>query len=306
MKRAFVFLLCAIGCVALVIAAAPDAPAGGAAPSKAPTATPAPSPAPKTATPRYVVVFCAPGYPGTTVQAQPTMDAFARALEKAAGWPAGHLGAVYYESEGGGLERLKKDDAAVAVTTLPFFFQNADKSSLTPRLLAEQRGATTERWSLVAHKERVKRPADLDGWELAGPAGYAPDLVRAMLKDWGELPATTKIKYAPAPMGSMRRAVEGENVAVLMEPEQIEAIFPSHPFAQDLEVVTASSPVPGSVVSVVTGHIGEADAEKMLDGLARLPSIPEGVESLKTLKVDKFVPTPPKALAGMKRTSSAR
>src|SRR5262245_33098545 len=144
MKRVFVLLLGAMGWVALVIAAAPDPPAGGTAPSKAPTSTPAASAAPKAAAPRYVVVFCAPGYPGTTVQAQPTMDAFARALEKAAHWPAGHLGAVYYESEGGGFERLKKDEAAVAVTTLPFFFQNAQRAGLTPRLLAEQRGGTTE------------------------------------------------------------------------------------------------------------------------------------------------------------------
>src|SRR6059036_784782 len=40
------------------------------------------------------LVVCAPGYPGTTEEAQPTMDAFARAAEAAAGWPAGSLHAV--------------------------------------------------------------------------------------------------------------------------------------------------------------------------------------------------------------------
>src|SRR5207245_3648963 len=44
------------------------------------------------------IVVCAPGYPGTTGAAQPTMDAFASAAAAAAGWPAGSVRAAYFET----------------------------------------------------------------------------------------------------------------------------------------------------------------------------------------------------------------
>ena len=52
-------------------------------------------------------VAIAPGYPGTTAEAQASMDAFAAALGAQAGWPAGSVVAAYYEKDGSGLERLQ-------------------------------------------------------------------------------------------------------------------------------------------------------------------------------------------------------
>jgi hypothetical protein len=51
---------------------------------------------------RAKIVFCAPGAPGTTEEAQPAMDAFAAALAAKAGLPAGELGATYAASEDAG------------------------------------------------------------------------------------------------------------------------------------------------------------------------------------------------------------
>ena len=42
-------------------------------------------------------VAVAPGYPGTTGEAQASMDAFAAALGAQAGWPAGSIVAAYHE-----------------------------------------------------------------------------------------------------------------------------------------------------------------------------------------------------------------
>ena len=37
------------------------------------------------------LVFCAPGYPGGTGDAQPYLDQFAQSVAAAAGWPKGSL-----------------------------------------------------------------------------------------------------------------------------------------------------------------------------------------------------------------------
>src|SRR5512137_188895 len=67
------------------------------------------------------LVVCAPGYPGSTEEAQPAMDAFAAAAGAAAAWPSGDLQAVYFETEAGGIERLAREDAGLALVPLPFF-----------------------------------------------------------------------------------------------------------------------------------------------------------------------------------------
>ena len=46
-----------------------------------------------------ILVFCAPGYPGSSTDAQPLVGEFATSLAAAAGWPAGSLSAVYDANE---------------------------------------------------------------------------------------------------------------------------------------------------------------------------------------------------------------
>jgi hypothetical protein len=72
----------------------------------------------------FTLVVCAPGYPGTTAEAQPTLDAFAAAAAEAAGWERGKLAAVYHETERGGLEGIAKPDAAFALVPLPFLIEH--------------------------------------------------------------------------------------------------------------------------------------------------------------------------------------
>lgn len=281
---------------ALILGAALGAAAVARAADK-PAGTPvAPAGAAPKAAPAHTIVFCAPGYPGNTVQAQPAMDAFARAVEKTAGLPEGQIGAVYYETEGGGIEALRKPDAVLALTTLPFFLQDGEKTGLTARLTAVRNGSPTQAWSLVAKKGSVGQAADMEGWELTGPAGYAPGFVQSLLAAWGPLRASTKITFTPAPLGALKRVVDGENLAVLLEPEQVQALFPKHPFANALEIVATSKPVPGSIVSVVRGRMDEAAVTKLLDSLLHLQNSPVGAEALKGLRIERFATLEPKSL----------
>src|SRR5262245_47968634 len=93
--------------LAATLAAAAETAIGAPTP---PAATP-----PSGAAAKWTLVVCAPGYPGTTGQAQPTMDALAAAVGRAAGLEEGTLGAVYHESLAGGLARLEQKDAAFAL-----------------------------------------------------------------------------------------------------------------------------------------------------------------------------------------------
>lgn len=246
----------------------------------------------------HLLVVCSPGSPGTTAEAQPTMDALALAIAARAGLPPSSLAAVYEASEAGGLARLHAREAALALLSLPFYLAHERELALAARLepVPKGRGAT-ERWALVARKGRVASPASLDGFTLASTAGYAPAFVRGpALGAWGPLPKSVKIVQSAAVLSSLRRAAAGEPVAVLLDGAQ-EAALPSLPFAAELEVVTRSPPLPGGVLARVDARLPEKTWRAVEAALQALPSEPAGAAVLETMQVARFAPIDEQALA---------
>src|SRR5580693_2411665 len=129
-----------------------------------------------------LLVFCAPGYPGTSGDAQPLVGEFATTLAAAAGWPAGSLTAVYDASEQSDLTRLAAPEAALAFVPYPFFVQHGSELHLVPLAQADvQPAGVQQRWTLVMQKGRAPAPAGLAGLTIISTAGYASDFVRAVL-----------------------------------------------------------------------------------------------------------------------------
>lgn len=236
-------------------------------------------------------VAVAPGYPGTTTEAQASMDAFAVALVAEAGLPAGSITAAYYEKDQTGAERLRKPDAAFGMVSLPFFLQWADALHLEARLGASQKGTgSTETWALVAKKGRVAGPASLDGWQVLSIAGYAPAFVTGTaLAGWGRMPSSVKVVQSAQVLSALRKAAAGENLAVLLDGSQLGAL-PSLPFASDLEVVARSAPLPTGVV-VTVGKKLQPDRWKALEkALRQLGDRPAGAAALEAIRLQGFVP----------------
>jgi len=242
-------------------------------------------------------VVCAPGYPGSTGEAQPAMDAFAAAAAAAAGWPAGALHAAYFETEKGGLERLAQADAALALVPLPFYLGYREALHLAPRLQAVMAGGeANERWTLVAGKGKVVHAADLDGWEIVSLAAWAPRFVRGpALAAFGELAASAKITFSGAVLSALRRAAAGEKVAILLDGPQAAALA-SLPFAASLEIVHRSAPLPVSVLCLVGSRLPAARATTLLAALPTLGDTETGAAALAGLRLSAFLPVGDKAL----------
>jgi len=235
------------------------------------------------------LVVCAPGYPGSTAEAQPTMDAFAAAVAQAAGWAPGSLAAVYHESAAAGLARLGRNDAALALVPLPFYLEHRAALRLQPLLQAVTAGGVAdEPWSLVAGKGKVAGAAGLDGFEIVGLPAYSPRFVRLALAGWGTIPASVTMTPSGAVLSAMRKAASGEKIAVLLDREQAAAL-PTLPFAAQLETVAQSPPLPVSVLCVVGARLvhGRAQTlERMLLGLAGSAS---GAPALAAMRLHGFV-----------------
>lgn len=247
------------------------------------------------------LVASAPGYPGTTAEAQPSMDAFAAAVAAAAGWPKGEVAAVYEETEQGGIERLRRPGAAVALVPTPFLVKHARDLKLTPRLQVEEKSnGLAQAWSLVARKGRVGAPGALAGFTLLSTAGYAPAFVRGALAGWGRLPDDVRITASSQVLSGLRRAAAGEDVVLLLDGPQAAALK-TLPLAGDLEVVARSEPLPVAFTCTVGTRLAQARWAALSRALEALPAIPAGAAALEGIRMTRFVPADAAALASVRR-----
>ncbi|MGA8893078.1 MAG: PhnD/SsuA/transferrin family substrate-binding protein [Anaeromyxobacteraceae bacterium] len=251
-------------------------------------------------------VAVAPGYPGTTAEAQASMDAFASALAAAAGLPAGSVVASYHEKDKAGVERLQKPDAALGMVALPFFLQQADALQLEPRLSAVQKGAgATETWALVAKKGRVTGPSSLEGWQVISIAGYAPAFVTGTaLAGWGRMPGSVKVVQSGQVLSALRKAAAGENLAVLLDGSQAAAL-PGLPFAADLEVVARSAPLPTGLIVTVGKRLSPDRWKAFEKALRQMASSPAGTAALEAIRLQGFAPLDAAAVAAARKAYGA-
>jgi hypothetical protein len=254
---------------------------------------------------RITLVAAAPGYPGTTAEAQPNMDALAAAIARGAGLPEGAVAAVYASTEEDGLARLRRPDAALALVPLPFARKHGKALGLRPRLLVAQQGVgTTEVWTLVARKGRVASPASLAGLTVASIAGYAPDFVRGALGPWGRIPAGAKIVATGQVLSYLRKAAAGEDVALLLDGAQSAALA-TLPFAADLEVVARSAPLPAAYLATVGSRVPPARWTALEKALLGLASDPRAAAALEGVRMKGFAPLDAAAEAAAKAIGAA-
>jgi hypothetical protein len=237
------------------------------------------------------LVVCAPGYPGSSAEAQPAMEALAGSLSRAAHLPPGSLTAVYEETEAGGLKRLAEKDASLLLAPLPFYLEHEQGLRLRPRLSAVPReGEPVERWTLVTGKDH---PPVLEGYTVLSSAGYSQRFVRAAAP---VLPKQVAIRQDTSVLSSLRRAANGEKVAVLLDGAQTAALA-KLPFAASLATVSTSPPMPVALVATVAKRIEERRWKDLEAAFRKLADDPAGREALEGVRMRGFVALDERALA---------
>jgi hypothetical protein len=225
------------------------------------------------------LVVCAPGYPGSTAEAQPAMDALAKELS--AHLP--EITAAYYETEQGGLSALRKPDAALVLATLPFFLEHEKDLHLTAKLMAvPQGGQPLEKWTLVTGKDH---PSPLAGYAVQSQAGGSPRFVRAMAP---QLPPGAQVSPSGAVLSGLRKAANGEKIALLLDGAEA-ASLATLPFAAQLAAVSTSPAVPVAVVATVGKRLG-AERWKPLESAFTGMSGGSAQEALSGIRISGFAP----------------
>ena len=234
------------------------------------------------------LVFCAPGYPGGSGDAQPFVDQFAKAAAASAGWKSDSLGAIYDPSEQGGLAKLGDKDSVLAFVPYAFYVQHAAALHLAPLAQADVVGVgTQERWTLVGKAcGAVTGAASMAGYTILSVAGYAPEFVKhAALAAW-TLPTDVKIESTGQILSALRRIASGEPVVALLDQTQTAALS-TLPFAAQIKALTQSAPLPVAVIAVIDARLPEARAKVFQSALIKMNATNAGM--LASLRLKGFV-----------------
>jgi hypothetical protein len=226
------------------------------------------------------------------------MDALAKAVSVAAGSPTLPVAAEYYETEDAGVARLKAATSSLALVPLPFYLAHASDLKLQAAAQAiEKDGQAAVTWTLVAKKGRVASPKDLSGFTIVSLAGYAPGFIKNVaLAKWGELPADVAFQANGQVLSALRKAANGENVAVLLDTAQT-ASLQTLPFAAELSVVAASASIPGIVVCTVGTTAQSKAVPRLVKALLAVDQTPDGRAALDGVRISRFVAMDAKSIA---------
>lgn len=228
------------------------------------------------------MVICAPGFPGSTTEAQGAIDALANAMASAAKWAPAELKGSYYETEAAGIARLSQPDAAIALLPLALFLEQESALKLTARQAAIMKGRTdpNETWALVAKKGAIPNAGALAGYEIHSIVGFSPRFIKGpVLSAWGKLPEGVKFTQTKQVLSAMRKAAKGDKVALVLDSEQTAAVATS-PFAADLEIVFKSAPLPMGVIATVGTKVPDARWKPLGEALPKLGATPDGAKAL--------------------------
>src|SRR2546421_9994461 len=149
------------------------------------------------------------------------------------------------------MRRLAQPESSLLLATLPFYLVHEQEVRLVARLSAMPQGSETlERWRLVAGKDH---PPSLEGYTVESSAGYSKRFVRAMAP---KLPGRAQIQQTSAVLSALKRAANGEKLAVLLDGSQAAAMA-KLPFAGSLAVLQTSPPMPVALVATVRKRIAD-------------------------------------------------
>ena len=99
---------------------------------------------------------------------------------------------------------------------------------------------------------------------------------------------------------ALRRAAAGEQVAVLADRAQAEALA-ALPFAGELEIVARSPEVPASFVCQVGERLHPARLEVLRKAMLELHASDTGAELLESMRLERFAPLEDEAPGGAPR-----
>ncbi len=244
----------------------------------------------------FEVLVCYPG--GGTVkarQAKPAMDKMLGVLQSLGGWPKGTFRHEFTSKVDECRKLLAEKKPAFVISSLGLFLEHRTTHHLTPLARPRIAGSSDEIFRVLVKKGGYETLADLKGKSLGGSLLAEPAFLRRVVFKGGIDPAAHfQLKPTGRALRALRKLARGKLDAVLVNEQQFRALA-GLPFAQDLEPVFTSDPLPQVGLAADEKKTTPADRKRLTGALSKMCDHEQGKEICEMFGLEAFVPADPGA-----------
>jgi len=235
------------------------------------------------------LLVCYPGGPVSDQDARGAMDALLRVVERLGQWPQNSFVSQFTVKADECRRLLEEQNPGFAITSLGLFLELRDRYDLVPLVQPKIGGRVSERYRVVARKDKFKTLDELKGKSLGGTVLEEQDFIGRIVFA-GKIDPAGFFALRPTKQAirALRALDKGEIDAVLLNEQQYSALG-SLALTNPLEAVFTSQDIPlmGLVADGKTTTPAErARFAKALEGLC---ADPEGKKLCDLFGVESFV-----------------
>ncbi len=248
-------------------------------------------------------ILIQPGYPGSSVEAQPFVKKFQKTLEVTAKIKLAH--GAYHNNEEEALKALKAKPAKLGILSLGMYFKYQEKFKLTP-LAWSQPGA---KFYLLVRDGDVKSLEELKGKKISGTPFLEPEFVKSILfgekDEKGNLKVSnalysswviTSAKYASRALRFLKRS--RRDAVLLSEIDYLGA--KKLELLKGFKVLHSTQAYPSAVVVSFNEQLDKDQQKRVQGAFFNLSKDSAGKELLKTMSLKEFSKVDPKILKELK------
>lgn len=227
-----------------------------------------------------------PGFPGTSSQAQPYVDKMLRYLEVDLGLEPNSMSGVFVPDGEKVKSKLEQIKPGVALVGPSVYAGNAKKMKMKVVAKVTANGRGEQRFHVVVKRNGIAKIGDLSG-AISGVVVHDEKYVYNVLLDGQVAKGKLTMKPNKRPLRALRELVNGKVAATIID-DDVKAHMAKLDFAQELEILYSSKPVPAPAVVVLND--GKKHATAIKNALANLCDKPDGKALCKSLTITSIEP----------------
>jgi hypothetical protein len=233
---------------------------------------------------------CYPGGPVNEDDANTALASMLRVVERVGQWPANRFTSLFTAKATECRSLLARQNPAFAITSLGLYLEQRAAHHWVPLVQPLIKGATTERYRVVAQQGKFKNLDDLKGKALGGTVLEEPEFVgRIVFAGHYEPASFFLLKPSRQAIRALRALDSGELDAVILTGQQFSGLG-SLQFKNPVEAIFTSNEIPLMGLAADSEATTADERARFAKALQGLCADAEGKKLCDLFGVEAFVP----------------
>ncbi len=237
------------------------------------------------------VVICYPGGPVRASDAKPAMDSMLAVIEEIGQWEKGSIICEFTTKVDECHRLMAEKDPHFAILSVGLYLEHMQKHQLVPVARPNVEGRTTDTYRILVRRGSFGSLADLQGGTLGGTHLSEPRFLKKIVFKSKIDPAKHfKLKPSRRVLRALRNLNRGRKLDAVILNEQQFMSLASLPFADKLEVVFTSEPIPLVGLLANTQKTTRHERGRITQALSSMCMHAKGKELCQLFGIESFGP----------------